>query len=975
MSRSNSALIRTSWLLRCLTAVIVLAFMTLPISLREVQAQDDDTQRPLPLPTDDLPELSQQLELLRKLRSVMQSRENASKAAKSKEQPAAREEPKPGESKSGESKSGEPESGRSDAAKSSDNKTNDLSRPKTDPEQLSRLQDALKNMSDRLPKDFVPPSLDSIPKEDLKKALENPAIRKTMQEMLRQFARDGVIPPPAQGDSTNTPAPQLPVPPSPVPPSKAKEEDAEKQDHKESGRDRNADSPPKNESAPRDPSETENDNRNENADSSDKPTDESDPADGSPDVSDSNESKPVPPSSLKSLQNFMKKLASQSPSTNDENRAGGNSGTTTPESKPQERSGPLRRRDSRRVPQTGPDEPPGANNSPSRPLPADPREVDPAGNNSSPRSSTDQMPRDDASGNNELPQTENSRESSSGFPASGGESSGAEMPSTESQWKALQALQDVMQELEHEQQQAAQSDEGAGSSDIGSQLDQTPDGTPSDDPQSRQSQLDLLRDLMQPDEPRDVTGRNENPSATSNPEADSSISEADESFVQEFLRKELERINQERSGKGDSSTSPPAGGSNTADSLRDADVNQPPSNNSRPLQNPFNPQQPSNSNSPRGMNSDSSSPARPGTSPSEMRPQTKNAPSDNRQPSSGGSGRSGRSGSQNSDAERMQPNRNPPFLNPNETQRSPTEIQQELERRGVVETLKKTWEKSIQEARTKRQQELQKQTPGDPNSNLTRPSNLAPTDPAAMRSQLENLAKQLRDNPNSEKAISDMIGRVAKDMAEQSKSKGSDTNGSQSGSFVQTPRSSPSDKANSEFPGQSMLKGLRESMSKMLSSADGPRVTPSPSSGGGSSLSTPSLSSSFDFTPVLILGGILAAVALGFYALRAVRHHQVAEAALAGSVPPIQASQITTRADIVRAFHEMARKSTRSVQAWWTHRKVEIALTGIAPEKKQAVETLVETYEQARYLPQDHDLSPDQIQSARSALQQLQPHS
>lgn len=965
MSKSNTALIRTSWRLRCLTAVIVLAVMTLPIGLREVGAQDDDTQRPLPLPTDDLPDMSQQLELLRKLRSVMQSRENASKVAESKEQPSTKDKSKPSESKPGESASSQP-----DAAAPPNNKTSDLSRPKTDPEQLSRLQDALKNMSDRLPKDFVPPSLDSIPKEDLKKALENPAIRKTMQEMLRQFARDGVIPPPAPGDSTNSPAPQLPVPPSPVPPSKAKNEDAEKRDEKESGRDRNADSPPKDESALRDPSEMKKDNRNDDTDSSGEPADAPEPADESPGTSESNDSKPVPSSSLKSLQDFMKKLASQSPSANGESNDG-NSGTTAPKSKPQERSGPLRRRDSRKVPQTGQNESPGADNSPSRPSPADPREVEPAGKNSSPRSNNDQMPRDDASASNGLPRTENSHESSTGFPESDGESDGREMPSPESQQKALQALQDVMQELEREQQQAARADERAGSSEIGAQLDQAPDGRPSDHAESRQSQRDLLRDLMQPDNRGDITGREENSSVSSDPEANSSISEADQSFVQEFLRRELERINQERSGNGDSSMSPTREGSTTAENGRGADGTQPQANNSRPLQTPFSPRQSSNGDALRGMKTEPSKPARPGSWRFEMPPLQNGASPESR--------RYGESRSENrgSDVERTPPDPNVPIRDSGESQRSAKQIQQELERRGVVETLKNTWEKSIQEARTKRQQELQKQTPGDPNSNRTPPSNLAPTDPEAMRSQLENLAQQLRDNPNSEKAISDMIGRVAKDMAEQSKSNGSESSTSRSESIVQTPRSnsSPSTKANSEFPGQSMLKSLRESVSEIMSSPEAPRVSPSTSSSGGSSLSTSNLSSSFDFTPVLILAGILAAVALGFYALRAVRHHQAAEAAFAGSIPPIQPSQITTRADIVRAFHEMARKSTRSVQAWWTHRKVEIALTGIAPEKKQAVETLVETYEQARYLPQDHDLSPDQIQSARSALQQLQPHS
>jgi hypothetical protein len=75
------------------------------------------------------------------------------------------------------------------------------------PQQLQQFQEALKNLASKLPPGFVPPDLSSVPPDQLRKAMENPAIQQQMKQMLEQFAKDGVLPKPGDNGS------QLPVPP------------------------------------------------------------------------------------------------------------------------------------------------------------------------------------------------------------------------------------------------------------------------------------------------------------------------------------------------------------------------------------------------------------------------------------------------------------------------------------------------------------------------------------------------------------------------------------------------------------------------------------------------------------------------------------------------------------------------------------------------------------------------------------------
>ena len=82
--------------------------------------------------------------------------------------------------------------------------------------------------------------------------------------------------------------------------------------------------------------------------------------------------------------------------------------------------------------------------------------------------------------------------------------------------------------------------------------------------------------------------------------------------------------------------------------------------------------------------------------------------------------------------------------------------------------------------------------------------------------------------------------------------------------------------------------------------------------------------------------------------------------------------EIRSREDVISAFHALALNSRQHVESWWTHRAAAQKLAAASPRKENAVRTLAEIYEQARYMPDDVQLPADIIQSARTALVECQ---
>jgi hypothetical protein len=86
-----------------------------------------------------------------------------------------------------------------------------------------------------------------------------------------------------------------------------------------------------------------------------------------------------------------------------------------------------------------------------------------------------------------------------------------------------------------------------------------------------------------------------------------------------------------------------------------------------------------------------------------------------------------------------------------------------------------------------------------------------------------------------------------------------------------------------------------------------------------------------------------------------------------------QPELILNRADVVRAFHQLAYRIAHPLETWSTHRRIVNQVSRTSPEIHSPVHVISEVYEQARYLPSDMELSEDQLASVRKAIQACEP--
>ena len=86
-----------------------------------------------------------------------------------------------------------------------------------------------------------------------------------------------------------------------------------------------------------------------------------------------------------------------------------------------------------------------------------------------------------------------------------------------------------------------------------------------------------------------------------------------------------------------------------------------------------------------------------------------------------------------------------------------------------------------------------------------------------------------------------------------------------------------------------------------------------------------------------------------------------------------QPELILNRADVVRAFHQLAYRIAHPLETWSTHRRILNQVSRASPEMHSPVRVISEVYEQARYLPSDMELSEDQLASVRKAIQACEP--
>ena len=897
--------------------------MVLSLLIGSANAQDDPSQRPLPLPERGVTDLPQHMELLKRLRSLVESQQ------KNSERPAGNSDilPRLPELPSAADSNSTPQKANETAPEPSS----------FQPQQLQQLQDALKNLASKLPPGFVPPDLSSVPPDQLRKAMENPAVQQQMKQMLEQFAKDGVLPKPGTNGS------QLPVPPqndafkdpsqNNVSQNDGTQESVRKNEPLENqlnGRPAPSEQNMQRKSStdsPGDPAEGDVSSE----DRSPKPGDQnSEPKDSAASDSD----KDAPPGSLRSLRSFLKKLAedagmkSPEPSTDSSPRndtAPSNSSENEPDSstatdeqarpaEPKNSLGnnsvpstrrPLRKRDSAK-PKTSPpadssnSSAPGTDINPSEQFP----EISPEPSNplnALPRADDPQNTLgDDAVGTNPASQKSSPSDQPQGL-------------SIEPEI-ALKQLEGLQKTIERMKQVAEESDAGRSPTE---ELP-TPNGQ-ADRSGSNNSDRSSDSNSVAPS-----TGRNNR--MAERPDSDNrNGDQLPESLpnVDEFLREQLKNFK----------LSPDAVPGNKKENSSGKKI-------STPGMDLFEERQTNPNRTP--LNYGGSRHSVPHDLYMERTPQPEEI--------------------QRLKNTQRRENTEPIVTDPSalgnaKSDKPPIDIAKELEQRGFGNTLKQLVERAKEEAKKPRQPVP---NPADAEK-IDGNTDTTLADIEKISKDATGAAKKA--DPELSKSMAKMLDGLKDDLVKIAKD----------AKFNDPPERSRGDRSmNRPSPAESnsMIDTLRKSASEILAGPTRSSNSGNSAASSAAAAASNAFSGEFDFTPVLVLAGVLAALAIAFFGLRHFKFRTADAAEFQFAGPPLKPADINSRADVVRAFHEFALRSAQSVQSWWTHRTVQQAILEKAPEYRAAVETLANTYEQARYLPAEQELSPEQLESARSALQQ-----
>jgi membrane glycosyltransferase len=162
---------------------------------------------------------------------------------------------------------------------------------------------------------------------------------------------------------------------------------------------------------------------------------------------------------------------------------------------------------------------------------------------------------------------------------------------------------------------------------------------------------------------------------------------------------------------------------------------------------------------------------------------------------------------------------------------------------------------------------------------------------------------------------------------------------------------------------------MRDLAGSLLSDGPAPIVpAPAASSEDSAALMPPSGPTSFDWTPAVILGGVLATLMLLIPVARRLQSRVGVNEEFRATELPLAPSEIRTRQDIVLAFHQLAKRCSRSVRPWWNHLQVTTELSRVIPDRRQTVSELSAVYERARYQPLDHELTPAELTAAQIAI-------
>lgn len=275
---------------------------------------------------------------------------------------------------------------------------------------------------------------------------------------------------------------------------------------------------------------------------------------------------------------------------------------------------------------------------------------------------------------------------------------------------------------------------------------------------------------------------------------------------------------------------------------------------------------------------------------------------------------------------------------PDRPAKPPVNIVQELEQKGLGETLRGIVESAKQESR----QPLQPLQP---------PGNRSTGDPAGP-GELGDATVRLLDR------LKDDLAEIAKDAK------------------FREPRPRPAPVSVPEpgpkkaAPEDSTLSQLRNTASDFFG---GSEKSDTPDNGAAvpslPNMAAP-ISAEFDLLPAAIFAGLLGMGLVALLSWKSLASRQNDDPESHEIQKPIAPSQVRTRTDVVRAFHQVVSRSAEPFQKWWTHRTAERTLAAENPDCRNAVSQLADVYEKARYLPEHEELSAESLEEARRALQQ-----
>jgi len=317
-------------------------------------------------------------------------------------------------------------------------------------------------------------------------------------------------------------------------------------------------------------------------------------------------------------------------------------------------------------------------------------------------------------------------------------------------------------------------------------------------------------------------------------------------------------------------------------------------------------------------------------------------------------------------------------------------VQQQLQQKGFGATLRQL----VDEARrdVQQQRELQDELESAQNSAsqnsatekvppLTPPAGLMPPGGVAPPSELSqggnNRGMNNSDKPFDPRALLEMLDRLG-DPPRATTPNGEAGSAEESANRglgdLQLPDNLNFSGRNvpiSEPPtvGTGALDRMRKLADRLISGEKSSGATSTgPAASGATSAASTGPNLKFDWTPALILAGVLITAGTVLLVARwSLRRTDAGVQNLEKEL--LQTPQtITTQADVIRAFHQLARRCSRAVRPWWNHQQLAKELTRVLPHRQQTVTELAAVYERARYQPRDQALTPDEVAAARGAI-------